>query len=78
MYLNRDGVEVKNIKIGNKKFGDRTVLVAQIPIYGLEPGQYKLGVNVEDLGSGREEDKSAYFHIVKPVFRFSILPQSKK
>lgn len=75
---NLDGVEVKNIKIGNKTFGDSTFLVAEIPIYGLEPGQYKLSVNVEDLGSGREEDKSVYFHIVKPVFRFSSLPQSVK
>ena len=75
---NMDGVEVKNIKMGNKEFGDSTFLVAQIPIYGLEPGEYKLGVNVEDLGSGQKEQRSAYFYIVKPVLRFSSLPLSRK
>lgn len=68
---NESGFKIKSETLGYKKPGESCALSVGIPIDELEPGQYKLILDVEDLDSAQRAQKSAHFNIVKPFFKFT-------
>jgi len=63
---NEAGEHVKLLTIHNIKLDTTSFLIAKIPVFELETGQYKLTMIVTDLDTGGQAEKSAVFNISKP------------
>ncbi|MFQ5823969.1 MAG: GWxTD domain-containing protein [bacterium] len=74
---NKKGVEVKSEELRLDKPGNSCALSVGIPVEGLESGQYKLILRVEDRNSAQKAQKSTHFNIVEPFYKFTIKEYNK-